>query len=105
MNTGKRPRNVPLSPLLASYGLLIRTLRLHGKENDVERRWTRDELADRIDVSVTHLGRIEAGAAEPGMLLAWRLANVFHLTVDDMLRLAEDRVKTDGSARVPKEEP
>jgi len=56
----------------------IRRLRFeHGE-------MTQQELADRAKVTRQTIIALEAGRYVPSLLLAFRIARVFHVTVDDL---------------------
>jgi len=56
----------------------IRTLRFHASE------MTQQELADKVAVSRQTIVAIEKGRYSPSLDLAFRIANVFGKTVDEV---------------------
>ena len=56
----------------------IRQLRFEHDE------MTQQELADRVSVSRQTIIALEAGRYAPSLLLAFRIARVFDVTVDDL---------------------
>ena len=46
---------------------------------------TQEDLAERVEISPTHLGRIERGEKKPSLSLLIRIANALQLSVDDLL--------------------
>jgi putative transcriptional regulator len=60
-----------------------------------ERRWSQAELAERVSVSRNSVNSIENGKFEPSLPLAFRIADAFGLTIEEVfLREHED---TEGS--------
>ena len=60
-----------------------------------ERRWSQADLAERVGVSRNSINSIENGKVDPSLPLAFRIADAFGLTVEEVfLRESED---TDGS--------
>jgi len=60
-----------------------------------ERRWSQAELAERVGVSRNSINSIENGKFDPSLPLAFRIADAFVLTVEEVfLRESED---TEGS--------
>jgi putative transcriptional regulator len=49
-----------------------------------ERRWTQAQLASAVDVSRQTIVSIENGHYDPSLPLAFRLANVFGVTIEDL---------------------
>lgn len=49
-----------------------------------ENNWTQQELADRVAVSRQTIHAIEAGKYDPSLPLAFSLASVFGLTIEDI---------------------
>lgn len=60
-----------------------------------ERRWSQADLAERVSVSRNSINSIENGKVDPSLPLAFRIADAFGLTVEEVfLREGED---TEGS--------
>lgn len=56
-----------------------------------ERRWSQAELAERVEVSRNSINSIENGKFDPSLPLAFRIADAFGLTVEEVFsRDAED---------------
>ena len=56
-----------------------------------ERDWTQADLADRLEVSRQTVNAIETGKYDPSLPLAFRVASVFGLPIEDIFRPAEER--------------
>jgi putative transcriptional regulator len=54
-----------------------------------ERSWTQADLAQRIGVSRQSINAIETGKFDPSLPVAFRLAKLFELTIEDIF--TEDR--------------
>ncbi len=54
-----------------------------------EKGWTQADLAGRLDVSRQAINAIENGKHDPSLSLAFRIANLFGLTVEQIF--AEQR--------------
>ena len=56
-----------------------------------ERRWSQAELAERVSVSRNSINSVENGKFDPSLPLAFRIADAFGLTVEEVfLREGED---------------
>lgn len=55
----------------------LRTLR-------AARGWSQGDLADRLDVSRQSVNAIETGRYDPSLPLAFRIAELFELTIEDI---------------------
>ena len=51
---------------------------------------TQEELADALSVSRQTIGSLENGRYNPSILLAFRLANYFHVTIEDIFMDPEE---------------
>jgi putative transcriptional regulator len=49
-----------------------------------ERAWTQADLAQRIGVSRQSINAIETGKFDPSLPVAFRLAKLFSLTIEDI---------------------
>lgn len=49
-----------------------------------ERRWSQADLAERVSVSRNSINSIENGKVEPSLPLAFRIADAFGLTVEEV---------------------
>lgn len=51
-----------------------------------ERNWTQADLAERLDVSRNSVNSIENGKYDPSLPLAFRIADVFELRIEDIFQ-------------------
>ena len=65
------------------------------KELRTQRGMTQQQLADLVHVSSRTIISLEKGQYNPSLLLAYRLALVFHTTVEDLYCLAENKEQED----------
>lgn len=49
-----------------------------------EREWTQQDLAQRLDVSRQSVNAIETGKYDPSLPLAFRIADVFTLSIEQI---------------------
>lgn len=49
-----------------------------------EREWTQADLAQRVGVSRQSINAIETGRFDPSLPVAFRLAKLFDLTIEDI---------------------
>lgn len=49
-----------------------------------ERMWSQQDLADRLDVSRQSVNAIETGKYDPSLPLAFKIADVFELTIEEI---------------------
>ena len=49
-----------------------------------EREWTQQDLAERVGVSRQTIHSIESGRYDPSLPLAFGLARVFHLAIEEI---------------------
>lgn len=61
---------------------VIKTLR-------TERNWTQAELAIRLNVSRNSVNAIETGKYDPSLPLAFRIADIFELRIEDVFQNKE----------------
>ena len=54
-----------------------------------ERNWTQAELATRLDVSRNSVNAIETGKYDPSLPLAFRIADLFELRIEDIFQHRE----------------
>lgn len=59
-----------------------------------ERRWSQAEVAERLNVSRQTINAIETGKYDPSLPLAFALARLFSLRIEDIFN-------PDGNAGVP----
>jgi putative transcriptional regulator len=51
-----------------------------------ERGWTQADLAERLDVSRNSVNAIENGKYDPSLPLAFRIADIFGLTIEQIFQ-------------------
>ena len=51
---------------------------------------TQEELADRMEVSRQTIHSLEKGRYNPSILLAFKLAHYFHVTIEDLFIYEEE---------------
>ena len=61
------------------------------RELRMERAMTQQQLADMVGVSSRTIISIEKGQYSPSLMLAYRMAQVFHTTVEDLCCLKENK--------------
>ena len=49
-----------------------------------ERKWSQQDLAQRLEVSRQSVNAIETGKYDPSLPLAFRIADVFDLTIEQV---------------------
>ena len=52
--------------------------------------WTQQELADRVEVSRQTIISLEGGRYNPSILLAFRLARLFQVQIEDLFLYSEE---------------
>jgi len=52
------------------------------RELRAEHGWSQSDLADRLDVSRQTVNAIETGRYDPGLPLAFRIANLFRKSIE-----------------------
>lgn len=60
-----------------------------------ERQWSQAELAERVSVSRNSINSVENGKFDPSLPLAFRIADAFGLTIEEVF--LRDRQNTKGS--------
>ena len=55
-----------------------------------ERNWSQADLAQRLDVSRQSVNAIETGKYDPSLPLAFRIARLFDLTIEQIFSDAPD---------------
>jgi putative transcriptional regulator len=56
-----------------------------------ERKWSQAELAERVNVSRNSINSVENGKFDPSLPLAFRIADAFGLTIEEVfMRDGED---------------
>lgn len=56
-----------------------------------ERDWTQADLAEAVDVSRQTINAIEKGKFDPSLPLAFKLARLFNLPIEEMFFDEDDR--------------
>ncbi|HEX7878699.1 MAG TPA: helix-turn-helix transcriptional regulator [Candidatus Eisenbacteria bacterium] len=56
----------------------------HLKAFRADRNWSQDQLASRVGVSRQTIHAIERGKSEPSLSLAFRLARLFDVTIEEI---------------------
>lgn len=54
-----------------------------------ERNWTQADLAQKLDVSRNSVNAIETGKYDPSLPLAFRIADLFELRIEDIFQNKE----------------
>ena len=54
--------------------------------------WTQQELADRVEVSRQTIISLESGRYNPSILLAFRLARLFSLPIEELFIYSEEEL-------------
>jgi len=49
-----------------------------------ERAWSQQDLAERLEVSRQSVNAIETGRYDPSLPLAFRIADLFEMTIEDI---------------------
>jgi len=60
------------------------------EEFRIRNGWTQQELADRVEVSRQTIISLEGGRYNPSILLAFRLARLFELQIEDLFLYTEE---------------
>jgi len=60
------------------------------EEFRVQNGWTQQELADRVEVSRQTIISLEGGRYNPSILLAFRLARLFGVKIEDIFLYTEE---------------
>ncbi|KLE34063.1 helix-turn-helix transcriptional regulator [Aurantiacibacter luteus] len=51
-----------------------------------ERKWSQQDLADRLEVSRQSVNAIETGKYDPSLPLAFRIADVFGMPIEELFQ-------------------
>ena len=60
------------------------------EEFRIQNGWTQQELADRVEVSRQTIISLESGRYNPSILLAFRLARLFKLQIEDLFLYSDE---------------
>lgn len=55
------------------------------RERRMEKSWSQEELAERMDLSATYIGMIERGEKSPKLETFVKLANILEVSADELL--------------------
>ena len=55
-----------------------------------QKQWTQQDLADRVMVSRQTIISLEGGRYNPSILLAFRLAHLFNVNIEDLFLYSEE---------------
>jgi putative transcriptional regulator len=55
-----------------------------------QKGWTQQDLAERVEVSRQTIISLEGGRYNPSILLAFRLAKLFEVTIEDLFIFEEE---------------
>ncbi len=64
----------------------------HLEEYRKERGLTQEELADRLEVSRQTINSLESGRYNPSILLAFRIARLFGVSIEEIFIYDEENV-------------
>jgi putative transcriptional regulator len=73
---------------LYSGGVMKNRLEEYRSKNG----WTQQELADRVEVSRQTIISLESGRYNPSILLAFRLARLFSLPIEELFIYSEEEL-------------
>ena len=62
-----------------------------------ERNWTQQDLADRINVSRQTVNAIEKGKYDPSLPVAFRIARIFEIRIEDIFHPDEKELNHESS--------
>lgn len=68
-----------------------------------ERRWSQEALAERVGVSRQAVNAVETGKHDPSLMLAFKVALAFGLTIEDVFDPKLDRPPETGEQAVRQE--
>lgn len=54
------------------------------KVSRIEHRYTQDELAEKVNITIQHLQKIENGSRKPSVELLYNLTQILNFSVDDI---------------------
>ncbi len=54
-----------------------------------EKGWSQEELAARLDVSRSHIGRLETGKKQPSLKMLFRLADALEIQAFEIIKAIE----------------
>lgn len=59
-----------------------------------ERGWSQADLAQRLQVSRQTINAIETGRYDPSLPLAFRIAQLFGLAIEEIFQIGSDKAQT-----------
>lgn len=62
----------------------------HIKEYRAKHNMNQAELAQRVGVRRETIGNLEKGRYNPSLVLAWNIAKVFGVTIEDIFTITDD---------------
>ena len=65
-----------------------------------EKGITQEELADALEVSRQTVGSLENGRYNPSIILAYKIAKYFNLTIEEIFIYEEDKKKKNKKPRI-----
>ena len=65
-----------------------------------EKGITQEELADALEVSRQTIGSLENGRYNPSIILAYKIAKYFNLTIEEIFIYEEDKKKKKKKHRI-----
>lgn len=60
------------------------------KEHRARLNLTQEDLADMVEVRRETIGNLEKGRYNPSLALAWKIAQVFGVPIEDVFTVVED---------------
>lgn len=63
------------------------------REERVQRRWTQEQLAERIDAHLSFIGQLERGIKKPSLATLKKIANAFGTKAGNLLDEGEPSLK------------
>ena len=64
------------------FGPVLRAMRMN-------KGWSQEELAARLEVSRSHIGRLETGEKQPSLKMLFRLADAMEIPASDIIKAIE----------------
>ena len=62
------------------------------EELRIQNGWTQQELADRVEVSRQTIGSLENGRYNPSILLAFKIARYFDVSIEEIFIYEEESI-------------
>lgn len=85
------PQRASVNYVVSFYNIsmeqeLRRRLAYNLRVERAKRLMTQEQLAELANVSTKHITKIESGHVTPSLFLAFRLAQVLKVTIDDLIK-------------------